>query len=44
MESRLGIGQGKSSVVTLGPYLVRPDELELYSRDGKLDLWGALSG
>jgi 2-keto-4-pentenoate hydratase/2-oxohepta-3-ene-1,7-dioic acid hydratase in catechol pathway/glyoxylase-like metal-dependent hydrolase (beta-lactamase superfamily II) len=40
MESQLGIGQGKGkdSGVTLGPYLVTPDELEMYRRDGKLDL------
>jgi 2-keto-4-pentenoate hydratase/2-oxohepta-3-ene-1,7-dioic acid hydratase in catechol pathway/glyoxylase-like metal-dependent hydrolase (beta-lactamase superfamily II) len=40
MESQLGIGQGKGkdSGVTLGPYLVTPDELEQYRRDGKLDL------
>jgi 2-keto-4-pentenoate hydratase/2-oxohepta-3-ene-1,7-dioic acid hydratase in catechol pathway/glyoxylase-like metal-dependent hydrolase (beta-lactamase superfamily II) len=43
LESQLGIGQGKGkdSGVTLGPYLVTPDELEPY-RDpasfGKLDL------
>jgi 2-keto-4-pentenoate hydratase/2-oxohepta-3-ene-1,7-dioic acid hydratase in catechol pathway/glyoxylase-like metal-dependent hydrolase (beta-lactamase superfamily II) len=40
MESQLGIGQGKGkdSGVTLGPYLVTPDELEPYRRDGRLDL------
>ncbi len=40
MESQLRIGQGKGkdSGVTLGPYLVTPDELEPYRRDGKLDL------
>ncbi len=40
MESQLGIGQGKGkdSAVTLGPYLVTPDELDAYRRDGKLDL------
>ncbi|OBH83613.1 fumarylacetoacetate hydrolase family protein [Mycobacterium sp. E2989] len=40
MESQLGIGQGKGkdSGVTLGPYLVTPDELEPYRRNGKLDL------
>ena len=40
MESQLGIGQGKGkdSGVTLGPYLVTPDELQPYRRDGKLDL------
>jgi 2-keto-4-pentenoate hydratase/2-oxohepta-3-ene-1,7-dioic acid hydratase in catechol pathway/glyoxylase-like metal-dependent hydrolase (beta-lactamase superfamily II) len=39
-ESQLAIGQGKGkdSGVTLGPYLVTPDELEPYRRDGKLDL------
>ncbi|OBH38796.1 2-hydroxyhepta-2,4-diene-1,7-dioate isomerase [Mycobacterium intracellulare] len=43
MESQLGIGQGKGkdSGVTLGPYLVTPDELEPYrnpSYPGRLDL------
>ncbi|ORA17346.1 fumarylacetoacetate hydrolase family protein [Mycobacterium arosiense] len=43
MESQLGIGQGKGkdSGVTLGPYLVTPDELEPYldpADPGKLDL------
>lgn len=40
MESQLRIGQGKGkdSGVTLGPYLVTPDELEPYRRDGRLDL------
>ncbi len=40
MESQLAIGQGKGkdSGVTLGPYLVTPDELEPYRSDGKLDL------
>ncbi|OBH63837.1 fumarylacetoacetate hydrolase family protein [Mycobacterium sp. E2479] len=43
MEGQLGIGQGKGkdSGVTLGPYLVTPDELEPYrhpSHPGKLDL------
>src|SRR6516162_910324 len=40
MESQLAIGQGKGkdSGVTLGPYLVTPDELEPYRRDGRLDL------
>ncbi len=39
-EGRLAIGQGKSkdSGVTLGPYLVTPDELEPYRRDGRLSL------
>jgi 2-keto-4-pentenoate hydratase/2-oxohepta-3-ene-1,7-dioic acid hydratase in catechol pathway/glyoxylase-like metal-dependent hydrolase (beta-lactamase superfamily II) len=42
-ESQLAIGQGKGkdSGVTLGPYLVTPDELEPYrdpSRSGRLDL------
>lgn len=39
-EGRLAIGQGKSkdSGVTLGPYLVTPDELEPYRRDGALSL------
>jgi 2-keto-4-pentenoate hydratase/2-oxohepta-3-ene-1,7-dioic acid hydratase in catechol pathway/glyoxylase-like metal-dependent hydrolase (beta-lactamase superfamily II) len=40
LEGQLGIGQakGKDSGVTLGPYLVTPDELEPYRRDGKLAL------
>ena len=40
LESQLGIGQGKGkdSGVTLGPYLVTPDELEPYRRGGRLDL------
>ena len=40
LESQLGIGQakGKDSGVTLGPYLVTPDELEPYRQDGKLSL------
>ncbi|GFG83701.1 2-hydroxyhepta-2,4-diene-1,7-dioate isomerase [Mycolicibacter algericus DSM 45454] len=39
-EGRLAIGQakGKDSGVTLGPYLVTPDELEPYRRDGRLSL------
>ncbi len=40
LELQLGIGQGKDkdSALTLGPYLVTPDELEPYLRDGRLDL------
>lgn len=40
LEGQLAIGQakGKDSGVTLGPYLVTPDELELYRRNGKLNL------
>jgi 2-keto-4-pentenoate hydratase/2-oxohepta-3-ene-1,7-dioic acid hydratase in catechol pathway/glyoxylase-like metal-dependent hydrolase (beta-lactamase superfamily II) len=40
LEGQLSIGQakGKDSGVTLGPWLVTPDELEQYRRDGKLDL------
>lgn len=40
MEGRLAIGQGKGkdSGVTLGPYLVTPDELEPYYREGRLSL------
>ncbi|WP_156686481.1 fumarylacetoacetate hydrolase family protein [Mycobacterium sp. Marseille-P9652] len=40
LEGQLAIGQGKGkdSGVTLGPYLVTPDELELHRRDGRLDL------
>ncbi|KJF19289.1 MBL fold metallo-hydrolase [Rhodococcus sp. WS3] len=39
-DSQLGIGQskGKDSGVTLGPFLVTPDELETRSADGRLDL------
>ena len=41
LEGQLAIGQakGKDSGVTLGPYLVTPDELESYRRDGKLSLY-----
>jgi len=40
LEGQLAIGQakGKDSGLTLGPYLVTPDELEPYRRDGKLSL------
>ncbi|MGA9357827.1 MAG: fumarylacetoacetate hydrolase family protein, partial [Mycobacterium sp.] len=40
LEGQLAIGQakGKDSGVTLGPYLVTPDELEPYRRDGKLSM------
>ncbi|WP_204806529.1 fumarylacetoacetate hydrolase family protein [Mycobacterium riyadhense] len=40
LEGQLRIGQakGKDSGVTLGPYLVTPDELAPYRRDGKLSL------
>src|ERR1700758_967792 len=40
LEGQLAIGQakGKDSSVKLGPYLVTPDELEPYRRDGRLDL------
>ena len=40
LEGQLAIGQakGKDSGVTLGPYLVTPDELEPYRRDGRLSL------
>ena len=40
LEGQLAIGQakGKDSGVTLGPYLVTPDELGPYRRDGKLSL------
>ena len=34
----IGQGKGKDSGVTLGPYLVTPDELEPYCRDGRLSL------
>lgn len=40
LESQLGIGQakGKDSGITLGPYLVTPDELDEFRTDGRLDL------
>ncbi|MGA8547001.1 MAG: fumarylacetoacetate hydrolase family protein [Mycobacterium sp.] len=40
LEGQLAIGQakGKDRGVTLGPYLVTPDELEPYRRDGRLAL------
>src|ERR1700722_1070879 len=40
LEGQLAIGQakGKDSGVTLGPYLVTPDELDPYLRDGTLSL------
>ncbi|MCV7440945.1 fumarylacetoacetate hydrolase family protein [Mycobacterium paraense] len=40
LEGQLAIGQGKGkdSGVTLGPYLVTPDELAPHRRDGRLDL------
>src|SRR5271167_4443919 len=40
LEGQLAIGQakGKDSGVTLATYLVTPDELEPYRRDGKLSL------
>jgi 2-keto-4-pentenoate hydratase/2-oxohepta-3-ene-1,7-dioic acid hydratase in catechol pathway/glyoxylase-like metal-dependent hydrolase (beta-lactamase superfamily II) len=40
LDSQLGIGQskGKDSGITLGPYLVTPDELEPYFANGRLDL------
>jgi 2-keto-4-pentenoate hydratase/2-oxohepta-3-ene-1,7-dioic acid hydratase in catechol pathway/glyoxylase-like metal-dependent hydrolase (beta-lactamase superfamily II) len=40
LEGQLAIGQakGKDSGVTLGPYLVTPEELEPYRRDGRLSL------
>jgi 2-keto-4-pentenoate hydratase/2-oxohepta-3-ene-1,7-dioic acid hydratase in catechol pathway/glyoxylase-like metal-dependent hydrolase (beta-lactamase superfamily II) len=40
LEGQLAIGQakGKDSGITLGPYLVTPDELEPYRRDGRLNL------
>ncbi|MEV2272007.1 fumarylacetoacetate hydrolase family protein [Nonomuraea africana] len=39
-ETPLAIGQakGKDGATTLGPYLVTPDELEPYRRDGRLAL------
>jgi 2-keto-4-pentenoate hydratase/2-oxohepta-3-ene-1,7-dioic acid hydratase in catechol pathway/glyoxylase-like metal-dependent hydrolase (beta-lactamase superfamily II) len=45
LEGQLRIGQakGKDSGVTLGPYLVTPDELEPYRRDGKLSLQATAS-
>jgi 2-keto-4-pentenoate hydratase/2-oxohepta-3-ene-1,7-dioic acid hydratase in catechol pathway/glyoxylase-like metal-dependent hydrolase (beta-lactamase superfamily II) len=40
LEGQLAIGQakGKDSGVSMGPYLVTPDELEPYRREGKLSL------
>ena len=40
LEGQLGIGQakGKDSGITLGPYLVTPDELTAFHRDGRLGL------
>lgn len=40
LEGQLRIGQakGKDSGITLGPWLVTPDELADYRRDGRLDL------
>ncbi|CAA0083048.1 putative protein YisK [Mycolicibacterium vanbaalenii] len=40
IDGQLGIGQakGKDSAVTLGPFLVTPDELAPFYRDGALDL------
>jgi 2-keto-4-pentenoate hydratase/2-oxohepta-3-ene-1,7-dioic acid hydratase in catechol pathway/glyoxylase-like metal-dependent hydrolase (beta-lactamase superfamily II) len=40
LDSQLGLGQakGKDSGITLGPYLVTPDELERYFTDGRFDL------
>ncbi|HTM84163.1 MAG TPA: fumarylacetoacetate hydrolase family protein [Mycobacterium sp.] len=40
LEGQLGIGQGKGkdSAITLGPYLVTPDELAAHRTDGKLSL------
>ncbi len=37
-QLRIGQAKGKDSGVTLGPYLVTPDELEAYRSDGKLSL------
>lgn len=34
----LGLAKGKDSAITLGPCLVTADELEPFSRDGRLDL------
>ena len=36
MECRLGPAKGKDSATSLGPYLVTPDELAPYVRDGRL--------
>ncbi|MCV7408508.1 2-hydroxyhepta-2,4-diene-1,7-dioate isomerase [Mycobacterium florentinum] len=40
LDTQLSIGQakGKDSALTLGPFLVTPDELAPYCRDGILDL------
>jgi 2-keto-4-pentenoate hydratase/2-oxohepta-3-ene-1,7-dioic acid hydratase in catechol pathway len=39
-EMRVGLGpaKGKDTANTLGPWVVTADELELYRRDGRLDL------
>jgi 2-keto-4-pentenoate hydratase/2-oxohepta-3-ene-1,7-dioic acid hydratase in catechol pathway len=39
-EMRVGLGpaKGKDFASTLGPWIVTPDELEQYRRDGRLDL------
>jgi 2-keto-4-pentenoate hydratase/2-oxohepta-3-ene-1,7-dioic acid hydratase in catechol pathway len=36
MEMGIGMGKSKDSATTLGPWLVTPDELEPYLRDGRL--------
>ncbi len=38
MQVGLGPAKGKDSAITLGPWIVTPDELEPFRRDGRLDL------
>jgi 2-keto-4-pentenoate hydratase/2-oxohepta-3-ene-1,7-dioic acid hydratase in catechol pathway len=38
MELGIGMGKGKDSATTLGPWLVTPDELEPFRRDGRLSM------
>ncbi|MEZ0050240.1 2-keto-4-pentenoate hydratase/2-oxohepta-3-ene-1,7-dioic acid hydratase in catechol pathway [Mycobacterium sp. MAA66] len=38
MELGIGMGKGKDSATTLGPWLVTPDELEPFRRDGRLSI------
>jgi 2-keto-4-pentenoate hydratase/2-oxohepta-3-ene-1,7-dioic acid hydratase in catechol pathway len=38
MELGIGMGKAKDSATTLGPWLVTPDELEPFRRDGRLSI------
>jgi 2-keto-4-pentenoate hydratase/2-oxohepta-3-ene-1,7-dioic acid hydratase in catechol pathway len=38
MEVGIGMGKSKDGATTLGPWLVTPDELEPYRRDGRLSI------